>query len=165
MDQIDPKLGIYQFYYEPYWHSFWFKFSVSLLIFLVVIVIAFIVYKLVIRPKILKAHEWALLQISKLNLDKLESREDFKNFYFSITSIMKNYLKRSFGWDLEHKTDEEIISFIGQTHLKKSLQEDLKQFFGGAQIIKFANEDALLGQAKNDLEKACHFIEATKEIS
>lgn len=169
MYEFDPKLGIYSFHYESFWQSTAFKSFMFLTGGLFLTFLGFIIYKLIIR-KIYSSRkftpdEWAISQISRLDLESLETREDFKKFYFSITYIIKGYLKKRFGWDFEHKTDEEVISLISNTHLKENLKNNLKEFFSGAQIIKFANEDTLLKQAKSDLERAIHFIKSTKEVS
>lgn len=169
MNNFDPELGIYLFYEETIWNKWWFWLIIIFSILFVVVLTSFLVYKFlwhkIFPKKQLNASEWALSQLSLLKPESLEDYEAFKKFYFSLTSIIKLYLKRRYRWDLEHKTDEEVSEFLYETALNAEHKVKLKELFLGAQIIKFTNHGSMQDQAKKDFERAVSFVEETREVS
>ena len=93
------------------------------------------------------------------------TKKDFKKLYYSLTTIIKQYLNRRYGWRTRDRTDEELISYLVEQKFEGALLEDLKKMFSGAAWIKFAGEDVIKTQAKKDLEMAIRIINRTKQES
>jgi hypothetical protein len=159
----DDIYEIYEYYFQPFWQSTWFKIVASVCILL--LLLGLILFILVWRRK-RKQTPWesALDEISKLSVDKCQSKDDFKKFYFSLTWIIKKYLHKRFGWAILDKTDDELIIFLQNKGFDVILQDSLKTMFRGAVWIKFANEGVLKTQAESDLLVAKVMIEKTRPV-
>jgi len=154
---------IYDFYYVPFWQTIYFKIILFLIVFLMLVLIGLKFY-LRRKRKIFTAWQWATQELEKLSIDKLVTKKDYKRFYFDLTSIIKEYLKKRYGWNTQDKTDEELGVFLQKKNFDETLLKDLQQMLSGAIWIKFANEDVLKTQSIKDLKLAFKIIEKTVPI-
>lgn len=138
-----------------------FLFSVVTII-IVGIVVLYIMYRR--RKRALNYWEIALLGLENLKLEKCETKNDFKHFYFKLTEIFKKYLENRYGWKVENKTDEELIKLLEKQNFNREFLEPVKKILEGAQWIKFANQEALKIQAEADLKTIINIINQTKQV-
>lgn len=151
---------IYDFYYPPWWTHTWAKVAIIAgTLILLGLILFFILTR---KKKQLLPWEWAEAQLKKLSCANCKNKNDFKNFYFSLTTILKHYFHVRYFWQTEDKTDEELILFLQEQNFDNYQLEHLRKVFTGAVWIKFANEDAIKSQALEDLNKAFEIVEKTK---
>ncbi|MBD3231264.1 hypothetical protein GF322_01245 [Candidatus Dependentiae bacterium] len=155
---------IYDYYYQPLLQRSYFKYSLLVLLLIGFLSALFIVVRFFLARKkqvqLLPWH-WAFKSLNDLSLDNVQSKVDFKNFYFELTSILKQYLNKRFGWDTIDKTDDELIQYLKIKNLDSNLLNIIQNIAQEAVWIKFANQDALKLQAKKDLDAAYQLIKQT----
>ncbi|MFH1643923.1 MAG: hypothetical protein ABIA74_01990 [bacterium] len=155
---------IYDFYYIPFWKTIEFKLIVSIVLLCLFFALALIFYLRRKRKK-QSSWQWAICELNKLSVDKLNSKKDFKLFYFDLTFIIKKYFQKRFDWNTRDKTDEEFIYLLTDRNFDAELLKDLKKMLQGASWIKFANEEVLKTQSNKDLELAKKIIEKTIPVN
>lgn len=161
--QID-FFDIYEYYEPPLWSNPWIQASA---IFLVIITLGALFYYVFFYRKqtVISSWEWAFREINKLASRDYVSKEDFKNFYFSITQLLKKYLHKRYQWNTEDKTDEELIEFLRGHGFDGMLLERLQKMLQGAVWVKFANEATLRTQIETDRQIIITIIEQTKPLA
>ncbi len=156
---------IYGFYYMPFWQQAWFWQYASISIFSLIFITVYLVRRnrkdnLPMAATLLP-WDWAIKEFSMLAPDEYESKEAYKTFYFHLTLVLKSYFHKRYGWPLEDKTDEELLSYLKYKKFDHAVLKELASVLHGAGSIKFANMDALPVQAKNDLVVARSIIQKT----
>ena len=127
------------------------------------LLIALVAFFIVRRKKRVQLPwEWAEEQLKKLSPQACKNKNDFKKFYYALTTTLKHYFYIRYFWPTEDKTDEELIFFLQEQNFEQQQLEHVKKIFSGAVWIKFANEDAIRSQAQEDLGKAFEIVEKTK---
>ena len=154
---------IYDFYYVPFWQTIYFKIILFPIILLVLGLIGLRFY-LKRKRRMITAWQWATQELEKLSIDKLVTKKDFKKFYFDLTSIIKTYLQKRYGWATQDKTDEELIEYLQKRNFDEILLKNLQTMLSGALWIKFANEDVLKTQSLKDLKLAFNLVAKTVPI-
>jgi hypothetical protein len=147
---------IYDYIYIPFWKTKIFITIVTILLFSAIAVASYFFYKKRKQKKLsqkppLSPKEWALEELEKLNPEKYNTKQEFKDFYFSLTRIYKTFLYKKFSWQVAEKTDEELLEFLRNTDLGSSTIEKLEKILNGSLLIKFADAQALKEQAQVDL--------------
>jgi len=165
MDAPMNKHGLYDIYdvwHVPFWQTTTFLYSMIFLsIVLLSLIIWFIVKKL---KKQKKKTPWdsALQQLNALQQSDI-SVEHGKEFYFTLTLIVKKYLQDRFGYPLTHRTDAESIAYLERNELLPEHIETIRTIFSGVQVIKFANAQAAQEQMLNDLQSSIQLVQHTIE--
>jgi len=145
---------IYEYIYVPFWKSVPFIISIICLAALVTGATTFLFVrarKKRMAKKELSPLETTLLKLKKLSPENLKIKQEYKLFYFKLTEIFKQFLQKDRNWPTEEKTDDELIDYINEKGVDKNLIVKLKKILGGALLVKFANQEALQDQTKNDL--------------
>jgi hypothetical protein len=153
---------IYDFYFVPFYKEWWFILLMTLF-FLGAIaagVYYFLQWRARKREEIIKITpvEWATRELKKLSVDSCATKNDYKKFYFKLTEIIKEYIFKQYGWRVQDKTDEELISFLWGVQFDSELIMKLDGILKGSLLVKFAGEDALKDAARNALEVAFFII-------
>jgi len=154
---------IYDYYTTPFYQT---TVGKIILILLALCLLGAIVYFVITRRKKRKIEpwEWATHELTHLNLATCKNKDDYKKFYFTLSSIIKKYLHKRYAWQTEDKTDEELVSFLHAQGFELQSLEMIKKMSEGSLWIKFANEDALKTQAETDLATALKIVQQTKPI-
>lgn len=141
---------IYSYHYPPFWQTTTFYILLSLIL---LVVGGFIAFLLIMKKRRqLTPEEWAFAQLEQIKSIPRESKREYQRLYFSLTSMIKEYLAKRFDWKTVDKTDEELLTFLEKQGFNKELLEKLQETLEGATRIKFANEQALKEQAQRDFE-------------
>ena len=160
---------IYGFSYTPFWQSGWFWQNMSIIILSLVLVTVYLVKKArserLPRAATLLPWDWAIKEFSLLAPEEYESKEAYKTFYFHLTLVLKSYFHKRYGWALEDKTDDELLSYLRYKKFDQLVLQELAGVLHGAGSVKFANMDALPLQAKNDLSVARNIVLKTAPSS
>ncbi len=149
---------IYGFYYKPFWQQAWFL-QYSAIAVIVLLAAAFYFIRKYRKNNLptaatLLPWDWAIKEFSLLAPEEYESKEAYKTFYFHLTLVLKSYFHKRYGWTLEDKTDDELLSYLKYKKFDQAVLKELASVLHGAGSVKFANMDALPLQAKSDLSTA-----------
>ena len=158
---------IYDFFYVPFWQTTWFRvllLCVCLLLLLLMCFGVYRVYRMRKQQKELSLSDWALQQLETLSVEALHDQEDFKNFYHHLTSVIKRYLHKRYGWDVAHSTDEELIRFMKESNFDRELAGSIGMLLSRVQLVKFAHESSMHEIAAADIKHTAHLIARTKPI-
>ena len=164
---IDDFYDIYGYYFVPFYRETWFFVFVSMFIFSLLIVAAWFLWKWWSKrqdiKKTLSPWEWAFEELNKLSISQCESREDFRNFYFLLTDLVKEYLHRCYGWKLDDKTDDEFVAYLEDHDFSFDLVRDLRKILKNALFVKYAGQDALRSQAEEAIDLIVNLVEKTRQ--
>jgi hypothetical protein len=123
-------------------------------IILLALIVALAIYAFVggIVEKRISPIEQVKKELGKLSKKECKNRNEFKLFYFELITVLKRFLSRRAGLKVIDKTDSETVEVFKKFIKKEVVAEKLEKLISGAQSVRFANELALAGQAKIDLE-------------
>jgi hypothetical protein len=165
--KLNEKTGLYENYglwHVPIWQTEKFqlgiKIAAGLLLFLIV---AYVIRKYVQYRKRKKLPLWdqALLELNQL---KQEHKVDVlygKEFYVTVSALLKKYFYDRFGYDVVGKTDDEMIQYLQEHYPDTQSIEDIKALLQGSVIIKFANVQAAQEQIDHDYVRSIAIITRT----
>jgi hypothetical protein len=156
----------YGYISEPLWESLYFRIFVYSFIFIFISLVVLFLYRYLKnrKEKMLTAWDWAILRLNKIDINKYKTKQDFKQFYFEITEIVKKYFYKRYYWHVLDKTDQELIQFLESKKFDKDLLETLIFIFNNALFIKFAGQEAFKPQAEKDLKFIYELIQKTKIV-
>ncbi|HEX4069295.1 MAG TPA: DUF4381 family protein [Candidatus Babeliales bacterium] len=165
--KLNEKTGLYENYglwHVPIWQTEKFqlgmKIAAGLLLFLVV---AYGVRKYMQYRKRKKLPLWDQA-LAHLNQLKQEHKVDVvygKEFYVTVSVLLKKYFYDRFGYDVIGKTDDEMIQYLQEHYPDAQSIDDIKALLQGSVIIKFANVQAAQEQIDHDYVRSIAIITRT----
>ena len=156
---------IYSTWHIPFWQTTWFYAIIIALSLLTIgaVTLWCIAYYNKRNVHIKTAWQIALEQLHALQKNNYTSKADGKQCYFSITSILKQYLHAQHHLQTVGKTDEELITYLQEkTLLTQATIQNLQEICSGCIYIKFANQKAIQKQINDHLEMSVQIIQETK---
>jgi len=96
--------------------------------------------------------QWRTRELQALS-DMLEAPTvNYKRFFSATTFFLKQYLLRLYGWQVLDKTDDELMAFVAtKREVPKKLLPRIEQLLCLAQMVKFADQQALASNADEAL--------------
>ena len=111
------------------------------------------------------AHIVAFRDLEKLKAEKLWQKGEVKNYYTSLTEILRQYLENRFGvYSLELTTDETLTELLKSGFKKDSSYKRLKEILSGADLVKFAKHTPDPSDNEIHFQNSWNFIDITKEV-
>ena len=165
--KLNEKTGLYENYgvwHTPFWQTKEFKFAAQICLFLAGVLVLALVVKLYLayrKQKKLSPWEQALQVLSDLKKRDIISIVHGKEFYLSVSSLLKTYFHDRFGYDVLGKTDGEFVEYLSKYHKDELILEEIRLLLDGASIIKFANAQAAQEQLEHDYIRAVSIIQRT----
>ncbi len=160
------KHGLYDVYeqvHTPFWQTSAFFYGVIIITSLLLGIVAW--YYLKKRKKVqLPIWTLSIHEIEQLKKNNIARVEQGKQFYSSLTIILKKYLQGRYAVDSIGKTDEELIGCLNTNKFSADLTRELQEIFSGVTIIKFANVQAAQEQIDRDIQRSIMFIKKTVPI-
>lgn len=156
---------IYSTWHIPFWQTTWFYITVGAVITLIVGVTAIWIFVWYRRRNHVPQTAWqiALAQLHALQKKRYTSKAAGKQCYFTITSILKQYLHAQHQLQTIGKTDEELIAYLQErTLLTQPVIQSLKEICDGCLYIKFANQEAVQKQISEHLALSVQILEETR---
>jgi len=154
--------GMYEMWHVPFWQTTYFLIAVSLLATSCLLLVGWFYYKKRrSAKKIQSCWEIALERLHKLQQADRITPDHCKEFYFTLTLILKNYLHERYHFDLVGKTDEEVIAYLATTNFSPELTAMLESIFNGCVIVKFANMQAIQTTIERDFATAVTLVKRT----
>jgi hypothetical protein len=164
---VQDKNGLFDIYgmwHEPFWQTSWFHGICYALIVCIVLllglIIGYYIYRKLYKNR-LSAWQYACLQLEPLTKRQYQDREDAKQAYTIITSVLKEYCASRFSWPVISATDDEFATYVKTTSLLPELVEDIQHIVSGAVMVKFANQNALALQVITDANRALSVVRMT----
>jgi len=111
------------------------------------------------------AHIIAFRDLEKLKAEKLWQKGEVKNYYTSLTEILRQYLENRFGvFSLELTTVETLKELLKSGFKKDSSYKILKEILSGADLVKFAKYTPDASENEIHFQNSWDFIDITKEV-
>lgn len=158
--QTNQLYDIYPVWHVPFWQTGWFVVLVMLTVLtLLGVLVWFIIKRHKARRALVTPWDYALQQIAQLQQNI--APEKSKQFYSSLSVILKKYLHARYSYDVESKTDQEVINYLQQQQFSVDLVTQLQAIMEGATMVKFANMQAIAQQMQQDIERSRSFVTQT----
>jgi hypothetical protein len=100
----------------------------------------------------------------ELDLLAATGRSDPKQFYFSLSAILRQYAERRFGFPAAEMTTEEFLDDIRKMALSDALRLSLAQFCRNSDPIKFADAKPDATGMSRDLAFVRQFVQQTTTV-
>jgi hypothetical protein len=144
--------------------------SVALLVLIIIIVAAYYVRKkmknkpveVVVQAPSIPPHIVALEKLEKLSQEKLWQQDKTKQYYISLTEIIRDYIEGRFKIQALEQTSEEILISFRNTAIDDDSIQKLKQILLLSDLVKFAKEKPLPTENELSLSNAYAFVNGTK---
>lgn len=167
VEKLDDAAGDVELSLEPYWIPPTAKMIVSwCLIALAAIGIVFLMVYLVkrikkeVRLRKMTPSERAFAELKDLLAEDLPARGLFKDYYISLTRIVRKYIERAHGIKAPEQTTEEFLQAAsGNTHFTKEVVSTLSVFLQSADLVKFAGRETDAVLAESAAKTARKYIE------
>lgn len=157
----DQLIDIYDIWYEPFWLQGWFKILICLFIMIMTIILFYYFYKKYIyKTIVIDCSVIAYRDLDSLNKIHIVTAQDSKDCYFSLSSIVKNYLACRYHLIFTHLTDKEIIKQAA-LYMSDDLAYMLANIFKNMTLIKFEHEIAASQKLEKDIALVREFIQQT----
>lgn len=163
MEKTVQLYPLYDVWHKPWWQMSWFYYAAGL--FLGAMLVGFVWYTLKwYKRKKAKKKPWeiALIRINELQTITAGNTEiSSKEVYVRLTIILKTYLYARYGFNVESKTDEELLIYLEQTSLNKDLIELFREIVEDGVQAKFAQLTMLKETIAKDLQYCTEIINKT----
>ncbi len=107
----------------------------------------------------------AIQKLEELKLARVWQSGKVKLYHSSLTDIMKNYLKRRFGFDAPEMTTDEIISVLDEKTANVEARNKLQGAMQLADLVKFAKAQPTPLENDLSLEHCLDFVKETRPVA
>ena len=165
--KINEKTGLYENYglwHVPFWQTQRFKMAMQICLFLLMVCVVTLLikkYRAYRAQKKLSLWDQALCELSQLKKEHKVDVAHGKEFYLTISAVLKKYFYERFGYDLIGKTDDEAIEYLKEYHKDEVMIEEIKEILQGGLTIKFAQAQAAQENIEHDYLRAVGIIQRT----
>ena len=156
---------IYTTWHIPFWQTAWFYYMVVAIVLITATTLLFWLIARYRNRKTVSQAPWqiALAQLQALQTNKYSTKAAGKQCYFTMTSILKQYLHAQYQLRTIGKTDDELIRYLQKrTLLAQPILKNLEEICKGCLYIKFANQEAVKKQISAHLEMSVKIVESSR---
>lgn len=159
--ELHPSYGLW---HKPFWQTDWFYYLLLIsggILLMLILWYATALY----RARKRKNQPW------RLALERLQELRPLlvcqsnamvsKEFYIRLNIIIKNYLYARYGFNVESKTDEELIRFLESTSLNREIVQHMCNIYEDGIEAKFAQGSVLHTILERDLNYSIDIIKKT----
>ncbi len=149
--------GIYDVWHVPFWQTRFFYTILAIVgVFIFVIVLLLVVRRYYARACQRKVSPWdkALAALERLKREEYSTTERGKLVYFTITIVLKEYLHNRYRFDVQGKTDDELLTYLQEQNFEQNLLRYLQDILDGGVMVKFANVQAMQDEILRHLDVA-----------
>ena len=108
-------------------------------------------------------HQTAIEAIERIRGSRsISSTEELKSYYDELTGVLRDYIKKRFGFNALELTSAEIIARLQQTNDAAALRE-LCEVLETADLVKFAKYETSLSETDRSLFMALDYVNITKQ--
>lgn len=153
---------IYAITYEPWWLQVWFLYTVAAIGLGVLGLGIYLAYRY--KKQIPLTYDQKILQHLVVLSNTLDKTTDGKQFYCTLTDLLKEYLSHRFTVDVTGLTDEELLQQAKiRSDISETVVNSIQEIMQGIEIIKFGRGHAVIESMKKSLI-AMHTIMQTTKI-
>ncbi|HLW72740.1 MAG TPA: hypothetical protein VKR54_01695, partial [Candidatus Babeliales bacterium] len=137
---LNEKTGLYENYdlwHVPFWQTHKFQLAVEIIGCLIVLFIAVLLVRKYLqyrKRKKLPLWDQALLDLSHLKKEHKLDVAHGKEFYLTVSALLKKYFHDRFGYDLMGKTDGEVVHYLQEHYLDEHGVEEIKILLQGGVV-------------------------------
>jgi len=159
--------GNYGIWHRPFWQTTTFYMMIGAITFICFVLLCrLFIKKCRARRKkqVLPTWQRALEGLKLLQKNNKITPIHGKEFYLTVTAILKNYLQERFNLNLRGKTDAEVIAYLEKrANIDQKLLQIIHAVFNGSVMIKFANERAIQEQIELDFKRSVMIVKETMQ--
>jgi len=112
------------------------------------------------------AHEWALDELRKIELQYAETRpEEMKPFFDDILLLFKKYLVYRYNWNAVEETSEELIDGLKNHEDFRRFRKEVRSLLNTSDLVKFAKASVLEEEKTKQWAFLKNMIKATKYVA
>lgn len=161
IENKDQLIDIYDIWYEPFWQWGWFNAIKIVVICAVAGTLLYYVYKKYMQKKIVQdCASIAYRDLDELKNFHIATKQDSKDCYFSLSSIIKSYLASRYHIVFTQLTDKEIV-LQAESYMTDDNVRLLQQILQGMVLLKFEHAVAANKKLEKDIELIEEFIQNT----
>lgn len=116
------------------------------------------------EKKRLPPYEEAMQRLATLKEEQLWQQGMEKEYYTSLTDILREYIDRRFGINAVEMTTTQIKETLVNNKETRAVNEQLNEILEIADFVKFANQHPLADDNERSLQRAINFVEHTRPI-
>jgi len=109
-----------------------------------------------------KAHETTLRLLDELKSKKLWQNGNVKEYYASLSNILRNYLDNRFEVNAMELTTDDLLKLAKQDKRLKGIRQELKRILKTADLAKYAKAEPLPTEQEACLDAAYLMVQKTK---
>lgn len=109
-------------------------------------------------------YEVAITALNKLKEQKLWEQGMDKEYYTSLTDILRSYLEARFGINAKEMTTRQILSSLSENEETKEKRGMLRQLLSISDFVKFAKVRPLPADNISSYDAVKQFVESTKPV-
>jgi flagellar basal body-associated protein FliL len=108
-------------------------------------------------------HIEAYKTLDNLSRENILAKGEYKKYYVILSDVIRKYLHRRFEIEALEQTTREISRQLEKLDLSREIRNQLKEFMGQCDLVKFAKYIPTGSQARESLETAYYIVDVTKE--
>lgn len=116
------------------------------------------------KRKPVPPYNLAMMELTKLNQQRLCERGEEKEYYTRLTDILRVYLDGRFNINAMEMTSSQIVEALTHNDETKDSEQMMRQILEIADFVKFAKVRPLPEDNKLAMDSALRFVENTKPI-
>ncbi|MDD4922805.1 MAG: hypothetical protein PHS30_10070, partial [Bacteroidales bacterium] len=153
------------------WGDYFFDFLLFLLIYALVILIIWLILKkkygltkaeMEASLPLLPPHVVAIMELDRLKTEKIWKIGKNKEYYTSLSDILRKYIQRRFQINALEMTTDEILVVFKRDKNKQSVYQNLRQILQLADLVKFAKTQPLENENELSIMNSYLFVNQTK---
>ncbi len=109
-------------------------------------------------------HIEAINALEGLHNQKLWQNSKYKEYYSSITDILRHYIERRYDISAMEMTSDEILDAIRGVDIPQKCSMNLASLLRDSDLVKFAKAEPEGEENEDAYIKAYYFVEETKEV-
>lgn len=116
-----------------------------------------------IEEIIIPCHDKAIMELRKLEAQKLWQQGLIKEYQSGLTDIIRTYLMERYGINAPDMTTDEVMMSLANAPFDKKYNQELINILQIADLVKFAKATPEENIHESFMQKAVSFVENTKE--
>ncbi|GEM_PF-5886322 len=163
MEKIAELYPMYGLWKQPWWQTSWFFYTASGIATIFALGLLWLLARWY-RQKKHKKTPWDLALTRLADLQLMVTKQPSmpsKEIYIRITIIIKNYLYSHYAFNVESKTDDELITFLEQASFDHTLITVLQEMVKNSIEAKFAQQQLDASIATRDIQSCIQLIRKT----
>lgn len=167
IDDQTELYGNYGIWHRPFWQTTTFYMMIGTITFICLVFLCGLLikkYRSRRKKQVVPIWQHALQGLELLQKNNKITPIHGKEFYLTVTAILKNYLQERFSLNLRGKTDTEVIVYLEKVAgIDQELLQTIRTVFNGGVMIKFANERAVQEQIEHDFNRSIMIVKKTMQ--